>query len=366
MKRGLANQQLQTITVAIEPNPTTLYFSGLIAPLQVYSINSTIDGFVAKKYFEYGEIIKKGTPVLVLTSTQLTQDYQAALNDYLKAKKDYVNNQTELRGIDYLKQQGIISANEYLNSKSTAYDLQLAFGQATRKLQAILDKTANPIATNVFNLNIENIQEVNKALSQTVNTLKILSPGTGVALLPDKSGDGNAPAPLALGSQVKTGDPVLTIGDMTGITIVIKVNELHINDLKLGESASITGDAFPNITLKGKIAHIAEQGTSTGDSSSNPTFPVKIIVPALTKEQSDIIHVGMSAKVAITFTQPTIKIPIQAVFNKNGSTMVKVLDPKTNKPVEVSVVTGPTTIDSVEIGQGLKPGDKVVLNAPAD
>lgn len=351
----------ETSTITIQPNTTTLYFTGSIAPLQIFTISSPIDAGVIQKSFEYGETVKPGQVVLILASPQLTQDYQSALADYLKVKKDYKNNEIELRGIDFLKKSGIISENEYINSKSTYYDLQLAYNQARQKLQAILDKTANPVAADIFQVSIENVNDVNKALTKTVNTLKVIAPTVGVALLPEK-GTGNSnnnATPLAIGSQVKTGDALLNIGDMSGLTVEVKVNEMHINDLKVGQAATITGDGFPNITLEGHIAHVAQQAVPS-ETGGSPVFLVKVVVPNLTNNQRAVIHVGMSAKVKITYSASTIKIPIQAVFTQNGTTMVYIIDAKTGKKRAVPVVTGGTTLDSVEITQGLKIGDQVV------
>ena len=197
-----------------------------------------------------------------------------------------------------------------------------------------------------------------------VNKLQILSPSDGIALLPNKtdnSEQSNADIRLTIGSQVKASQVLLTVGDITGITLTVKINELHINEIKLGQKAIITSDAFED-ALNGTVTHIDQQATS--DSSGNaPTFAIKITVPAITPLQRKIIHVGMSAKVALTIDKPaTIKLPLNAVLNVDGKVSVKLLDKTTGKIKTVPVITGATTLDSVVIQQGLKAGDEVILD----
>jgi len=363
-------EDVQTVTVSLQPSVSSLYFSGTITPIQTYSVNSSVDGTVAEKKFEYGAEVKRGQPLLVIHSSQLADDYQTSLTGYLKAKKDYLNNLTQMQGIDYLKKLGIISENEYLNSQSSNYDLELSYNQAARKLESTLAKMDVPVG-DLLALHIEDSTAVHKALAQRADILKISSPGTGIILVPSKSSSGSSGSSddssiLTVGSQVKSGQPLFAIGDSTGIAIVIKVSEININDVKEGQTATITSDAFPGITLKGKVEQVVQQAAPS-DSGGSPVFPVNIVVPKLTEAQLNTIHMGMSAKVALQIqTPPTIKVPISAVTTENGTTVVKVLNEKDKSISTVPVVTGATTIDSVEIQQGLKPGDKVVTNAPSN
>lgn len=365
-----SEQAIQTITVTSQPTENTLYFSGTLTPIQFYNINTPAAGVVIKKSFDYGQDVEKGEAILVLQSSQFAEDYRAALEGYLKAKKDYLNNLTQMQGIEYLKKAGILSENEYVTNKSSNFDLLISYHQAARKLESFLTKMNIP-SVNILQLRLEDVASVNKALAQPADILTIRSPTAGIALLPskgsgDSGGDSSEGSPLVNGSEVKADQTLLTIGERTGVAVLIKVSEVHINDIHIGQKATITGDGFPGITLDGKVTYINQQATAA-DSSSAPTFAVKVTVAKLTPEQHKVIHVGMSAKIAIIIQgEAHISIPIQAVVTQNGASVVKIIDPKTQKIISVPVVTGATTLDSVNIEQGLKPGDKVVINAPSN
>lgn len=356
---GKSTTSVPTVTVSTQSNVSTLYLDSVIEPLKVYNVDAPIDGTIVQKNFEFGDDVKQNQILLVLKSQQLADDYQTALTDYLKAKRDFSTNQSQMAGTEYLKKMGIISDQEYQTSVSTNYDLNIAYNQAAEKLQNLLIKMGK--SSDLSTLNADPKQTLN----QNFNTLNITAPHDGVALTPTKSGaqttTDDATALLPIGSQIKTADNLLLIGDMMGISVSVKVNELHINDIKDGQEALITSDAFPG-TLTGYVNCVVQEACS-GDNTSAPNFPIKIIVPHLTDAQRKIIHVGMSAKVQLNISStPAIKIPISAVMNQDGATTVKILDAKTGKPKVVPVVTGTTTLDAVEITNGLNDGDKVIIN----
>ncbi len=355
----------QTMVVSDQTNTTSLFFNGTIEPINLVSVTAASDGSVTAMHFAYGENINNHQLLLVVASPQLASDYQSALGEYLKTKKEYGDNQLQMQGTEELHHLKIMSEDDYRLAKSQNYDVALAYIEAVRKLEAIMTKIGVP-AKQFEQLNIADIAAVKKALSQRTDILSIYAPATGVALLPEKSGDssdGSAGQALTVGSQIKSGQSLLMVGDMSGLAIDIKVNEIHINEIKVGQTATVTGDAFPGITLQGKVAHINQQATSD-QSSGAATFPVRIIVNEITAAQRKVIHVGMSAKIDLEIKQPaTIKVPLAAVFTKNDQTFVKVIDKKSGKLINKPVTTGATDLDSVEINEGLNPGDKVITNA---
>ncbi len=122
---------------------------------------------------------------------------------------------------------------------------------------------------------------------------------------------------LIKGDAIKQGDVLAIIGDIEGISVQIKVNELTINQIKLGQPVKVTGIAFPDYILDGKITRIDKQGEAS--NGGLPTFSAEVVVPHLTEAEKKEIHVGMSAKVEINIEEDKqIMVPITAVKEKNG------------------------------------------------
>jgi hypothetical protein len=202
------------------------------------------------------------------------------------------------------------------------------------------------------------------------NHLTIKAPQAGVVLAPEKdSNDGaggdNANKDLHVGTQVKENQNLVSIGDLTGIATTVSVSEMVINQIKPGQAVTVTVTALPDMTLQGVVKSVGAQAQTSGDSqSNNANFPVNIVVPQITPQQRDLIRVGMSAQIQILLPNPPqIMLPITAVYQKNGMSMVKVLNAQ-GKPQEVPVMTGQTTLDQIAITQGIKAGDKVMVTTP--
>lgn len=353
---------LKTITVTSNSSVSSLFFSSTVNPLTNILITSKVDGVIDKMYFKYGVGISKDQLLFVISSAQLESDYQSAIADFIKAKRDYSENQTEMQGTEELNKLGMISRQEYNTDKKQSYDTALAYAQATHKLRQVLAKFGRNLPEQE-NFNTTDISKLNAILSKAAVTIKIFSPVTGVGFLPEKGGGGDSSSgTLSVDSEVKVGQALVSIGNENGFSFDVKVGENNINQIELGQKAIITGDGFPHTPLHGSVSYFERQPTSN-DSGGIPTFLVHIMVPNITEQEKRDIRIGMSARVEIPIMQPAvIKVPINAVFTKNNQSMVKVIDPKTGQAVDMPVTTGATSIDSIEIQQGLKPGDKVQYN----
>lgn len=354
----------QTLTVALKPSVTKLYFNGAIEPNKHLPVISKIDGLVKKMYFEYGTAVAKDQLLFVIESPQLVIDYQTALTDLLKSQRDYTQSEKQLQGSTELKKLGIISDQEYQNDRSQNFNASITLAQAKHKFEEMLKKFDTPP------IKIEEIKELAKSdpsklapiLTQSKTTVEIYSPATGNAMPGEKSSASSGD--LRVGSAIKSGQILTMIGVRTGIVVNVKVSELNIEDIATGQEAIITGDGFPNITLKGNVFYKERLPTSSdGGGGGTPMYLVHILVPQITFIQREKIRLGMSARVEITITKPpVITIPISAVTTQGGRSVVKILDPHTEEAVTKTVTTGATSENSVEILSGLKSGDKVIIN----
>lgn len=348
------------VSIGSEPFSTILFYSGMIEPLTTKVITSPADGVILDMLFQYGEKVKKGDLLFTLFSIKFQTEYKTALMAYIKAKNDYNNSKTQLEEAKFLHQNELISNDDYKSKQANFYANQLAFLQAKDTLRGIL-KQLNITDDNLFALSIADTSKIAQALhlKTTAENLPITSPATGIILSPRKSEDESKK--VQKGDPVKQGDVLGIIGDMSGISVRIKVNELTINQLKLGQKVRVTGIAFADEVLTGEVIEVDRQGESSGGNI--PTFSVKVIVPLLSPLQKQVIHVGMSAKVEINLNEKArISVPIAAIMDKNGESYVERLNPKTHTTEEVLVKTGQTSPDAIAIlSSNLKIGDQIAI-----
>lgn len=357
-KKDNEKVQWKTVTVKAQTLNTPLYFSGVVAPIKTIPIISPIDGTIQDQSFSYGNQVNEGQALLTIFSAKLQENFSSAISDYLKKMEDYKTKVRQFNASKELWNLKFISFDEYDQSISDKNDAYVALLQSEYKII----KIAKQLGVYEQLLKIKKITpELTKEfLLQSRNTIQVLAPKTGIALFPVAGSGSDSAKPVKQGMEIKSGQVLLDIGDLSGYLINVKVSEVDINQIKVGQAAEVTGPAFPSITLKGHVSSVNAQAKS--DGSSLPEFPISVEVTKVTPKQQKIIHIGMSAKVAINLQTPNvITLPIDAVFQKDGKTMVKVKG-KDGKITDTSVITGQTTLDNVVIKEGLKPGEVVVYH----
>lgn len=364
---GKESKPANILTVQAKSETTIQYFSGPIQPLTTYPIISPVDGIIQKRYFSPGTAVAKDQLLFVISSAKLSEIYNNAVIEYIKALRDYNISQVELNGAIILKKYGIVSELEYLATTAKSQNADFAQQQALAKLTTILQDLNIPLSF-LEKLKTNDPNSIKAVLSLTNPTIKIFSPATGVAIL---SGSSNNSAPPGLeninpegeGSLVKANETLLTIGNMSGIIIPIEVSEVHIGKIKVGAPILVTGDAFPNTTLKGTV-YIKQRQPIAKFGGGATTYQVLIVIPHLTDAQSKSIRIGMNAEVKIPVIESSaISIPLTAVYQKDGRSVVKVINPVSKAAEEVPVTTGATQLNTIDITNGLKVGDKILVNA---
>lgn len=356
----------QIVTAQMRSVPTQLYYSGTISPIQLSNIVSPVDGVIKEKMVKFGDKIHKGQLLLVISSAKLQDDYRNALTDFLKAKEDFVNSQRNFRGTQELLKAQIISSQDYSSEKSQFDNTQLTYLNARIALEKIMKKM--PGSSSVLeDISLDDIVTLKKILETQTDSLPIIAASDGIVLAPAKTGSSSGGEsssggtdPLVVGGEVKQGDIILSVGDLTGINTTAQVSELDINQIKLGQKVTVTGDALPGMVFNGIVKSISDQAQSADGGGGSITFPVVVEVPKITPDQAKLIKVGMSTKITITIENPpVIMLPLKAIIEKDGVSFVNVVDKKTGKMQLVPVTTGQTTLDQVAITGGISAGQEV-------
>ncbi len=360
-RKSASETMPKTMVVEAKPNQIVLFFKAKIEPIKETNISSPIDAVIKTLNFTYGQRVNKGQLLMTLISDQLKKDYQETLTAFLKAKADYHNQNIKSEGIEELWEIQALSKNQYIEEKQQITNYYLSYRQAELRLKELAEKANDQKLTDLLKLNIDEINKIELALAANSGEMNLIAPSDGIALYPEKtSNDNNASSRILEGTAVKAGQGLLEIGDMSGLALYINVNEININTIKPEQKVTITGVAFPGITLHGQVKEVDVQAKSN-TTSGLPTFPVKIEIPQLSEQELQKIHVGMSAEVKLIIEQPpSIRIPLKALIEQDNKAFVKIRasdgDIKT-----IEVIPGNTAISDVIILNGLQPGDKIVL-----
>ncbi|ERI94969.1 efflux transporter, RND family, MFP subunit [Clostridiales bacterium oral taxon 876 str. F0540] len=244
----------------------------------------------------------------------------------------------------------------------TKQSLSLASDESAEKVDD------NKIAMDKLSLSDAKTQlsEANKAVSNMTVTAPI---GGVITAVNNTNGDS------AQGAKA-----VLSIVDMTSIKVKVSVDELNINNVKIGQKAQIKFDAIKNKTYEGAVETIAQTGTT---SNNVTTYDVVVAV----KDPSGI-KLGMNANVtiAIDSKENALAVPVEAVTESNGKKYVRLADSSAGSDTDsqssnnqqgntkqnstangkqVEIKTGLETDNYIEVTEGLSEGDKLAVKLPS-
>lgn len=364
IKKAQALKTKQIFVAEMKTPVQKLYFTGALFPIQTTGVIAPVTGNITSIGFNYGERVIKDQVLLILHSSQLADNYRKSVNDFLQKKQTYQTDKNNFAGMQALYNAGTLSKNDFTAAKVQLETASLAFLQSEYELQKVL-YTANVDPKKIESLSISDTEQVNTLLQRRFRHIAVVAPASGIALFPTEktTSDGKSSSgKLTSGAEVKEGQLLLQLGDLSGFSATFDVSEVDIDRIKKNMEVRVTGNAFPGEELKGYVTSISSQANQSASDGNLSMFTVKIKIPEVTKELAGKIRVGMSAKFQIDIqSPPSIMLPIKAVFEKNGKSMVNILDEQ-GKEKAVPVVTGDTTLMHVVIVSGVKSGDKVVMH----
>ena len=108
--------------------------------------------------------------------------------------------------------------------------------------------------------------------------------------------------------------------------------------------------------------HVSSQA-SRSPGRGLPSFSLTAAVDVLGPAERAAVRLGMSADMEIVIydAPDALVVPVSAVDLSSGRPRVRLADPDSGTARLVDVVTGMTTVDAVEIVEGLSAGDRVLV-----
>ena len=246
----------------------------------------------------------------------------------------------------YLKEERIISRAEGLVTEVSVHEMEmveagdpiisLAGSDVQKDIQQRLDK----------------IQETEIELRQLyskLNELEVKSPMDGIV----------ASLYRSEGESVGAGEHIGHIYNTDNMRMWVQVDDVDVLFVKQGSPVRITVDAVPGETFEGEVTHVSTMGE---DVRGIPRFYVTIDVKGGAQ-----LRPGMQAQAFIDAgaAEDVLLIPVEAIFEEEGKSMVEILTPDGNIEV-VPLTLGLMNDRHAEVKSGLEEGDLVVTGSTAD
>lgn len=183
-----------------------------------------------------------------------------------------------------------------------------------------------------------------KRWEDTYKPTPIVAPMPGVVILRN----------VVLGQTVDASAVLFAMADK--LIVIARVDETDIGRVRIGMPARITLDSYPDQPIGGHVFNILYEGKNI---SNVITYGVKVEpknVPAFFRSQ-------MTANVSLVVSakENAVLIPAIAVSeDRSGEKRVFIPDPN-GKPITQMVKTGLESGENIEILEGLKAGDPVLI-----
>ncbi len=316
--------QFPLATAVERPTKSELVVTGTVTPdvARNVPVVSLASGRVVAIHTRLGDTVKKGDVLLTIRSDDVAGGFDA----YRKAIADELLARKQLNRAVDLYAHGAIAEQDLEVAQDTEDDAKTTLATATEHLRLLGNDPDKPMGM-----------------------VDIVAPTSGVVTDQEVT---NA----ALVQAYSSPSP-FTISDVSSVWIVCDVYENDMPQVRLGDTADITLNAYPDHPFKGKVSNIG----MILDPSIR-TAKVRIEV-----ENPGIMRLGMFARA--TFRGQTTEmhtiVPASAVLRMHDRDFVFVPAPD-KKFRRVEVVSGDVLTENTnlqEIKSGLKPGQQVVTNA---
>ena len=161
--------------------------------------------------------------------------------------------------------------------------------------------------------------------------------------------------PPVPGAFIMPGTPIYQIVDLKSMSMVAKVDESDIAKVEPNQQATVGLEAYPGKKFQGTVVKVANVATT--NEAGATAFEVTIGM-----DLADIrLKIGMSgtANITVATKRSATVVPVESIVEKKGKKYVfKVVGGKARL---TPVIIGLTAEDRVELLEGVKIGDSVVV-----
>ena len=336
-----AQEKAGIVVAAIKAIKVPEYFtaSGQIAMNEERTahIGTYTDGRVTELHANIGDLVRKGTILARMHS-----------HDVHETRAAY---ETALEGVT--RQKTMVAFQQRMRDRmARLLDLKSASRQELEKADADLKSAQTDLAnaqiavdkevahlTDILSLPASSLPDINESTEQ----VPVIASLTGIVI--DRK--------ISLGSVVEPGEEVFTVSDLDSVWMIASVNESDISKVRVGNTARILSQAYPDEPFTGKVTRL-----STELDPKTRTLQVRVLVP----NPGMKLRTGMYVNAQITegMSRQALFVPEDAIQELNGGSFVFVR--KSNNLFEATPVQILNRLNGhTQISAGLRSGDELVI-----
>jgi len=285
--------------------------------------------------------LKATAAVAELTTLRATLQREVLDQESTTARvhSEYEQAKMERQTNDQLAKNGLIAELDYKTSKVKEAELANRDGIEQKRLAFSRDSIEPQIASK--QAAVDQAKQLAKLKSDQVEALHVRAGMSGVL----------QQLPVQIGQRVKVGDNLARVADPTKLKAQVKIAETQAKDIQINQQAVID---TRNGTVKGHVTRVdpaVEQGTVTVDVAFDEALP-KGARPDL----------SVDGTIELERLDNVVYVGRPAFGQENNTVGMFKLVGGSSEAVRTPVKLGKSSVNTIEILDGLQPGDQVILS----
>ncbi len=345
---------------AVKQGPLVLEVrgTGTLVPVDVRILTAPVACKVERIHLYPGTAVKEASLIAELSSPEAVQAAEEARWNLKKAEADFRLNQLTQRSALTSAKAGAAESEAGLRAAERLFKEGLVAESEVLRARARHEEASGRLATETARLELFDgkggIAPARAALEQAraQYTLKA-SQVAALSLRPGMSGTLQL-LPLQVGQQLAPGAVLAKVAKAMPLKAELKVSEVQAKDIQVGQVARVD---TRNGIVEGRVQRV-------DPSVQNGTVLVEIGLPGdLPKGVRPDLSVDGVIELDRVTSALQVGRPVQA--QAGGALTLFRLNAEGTEALRVKVRLGRASVNTVEILEGLKPGDKVILSDTA-
>jgi HlyD family secretion protein len=331
-------------------------------------VKSKASGIVKQVFVHYSDWVKKGQILAELDKKELQARLREAKAALLAAQAaedaataTFERNKVEAEGPDVpflksnmlraqqMKSQGLI-AQSVLEDAEKTYQLAL-----NKQMTALRNVAVSKAEVARAKAQVAQAQATLDRAEEDLRNSTIVSPMDGIVLSRDVEVGDAVSSILVLGSQATK---IMTLGDVSDVYVLGKVDEADIGKVYLNQPARIVVESFKDRKFTGKVTKISPLGV---EKDNVTTFEVRVSI----RNPGGELKANMSANAEIILEERkgVLLAPEAAiVYDKQRNTFVEIPDSTNEKGRrQITVKLGISNGVKTELASGVRDGARLIL-----
>ena len=339
---------------------------GTLIPEEIRQIAAPVEGRVERKFVTPGETVHAGTVLVELSNPTLKQaavdvEYQiksavADMNNLrsrlesermsqqaaiAQIQSEYQQAKIQLDADEELAREGLVAQLTLRVSRVRVEQLANRVEVEKKRIEQNKSQVAAQIAAQ--QARIEQLRAQHRLTQEQVASLQVRAGTYGVL----------QEVTVEVGQQITPGTNIARVADPTSLKAALQVPETQIKDIAIGQPATI--DTRGGGTIAGRVSRI-------DPAARNGTFTVDVRLEGAMPEGARV-DLSVDGTIELERLDNVLYVGRPATGGGAQSTVSLFrVEPDGRTAVRVPVKLGRTSVNTVEVVEGLREGDTVILS----